>query len=205
MRWLPLGAIGLLVVLLVTAVVIAATGGGGDSGQAAAPATSSQPAASNPPASSAPPSSAPVTPSLSFNARASSGDQGCASHAFGDVQVSLQQTSCVGVQRASYAAEVNGRAAAVTVAVIAFPDAAQASHFKDVADTPGSGGIIDVATETGKWQGAAPQFDGAAYTSKIEGNGVRLVQAVWLPGPSTPDDPGLARAAKGALDLVLPS
>ena len=203
MRWLPLGAIGLLVVLLVTAVVIAATGGGGDSGQTAAPASSSQPVASKP--SSAPASSAPVAPSLTFNARASSGDQRCASHAFGDVQVSLQQTSCVGVQRASYAAEVNGRAAAVTVAVIAFPDAAQASHFKDVADTPGSGGIIDVATETGKWQGAAPQFDGAAYTSKIEGNGVRLVQAVWVPGPSTPDDPGLARAAKGALDLVLPS
>jgi hypothetical protein len=201
---LPLGAIGLLVVLLVTAVVIAATGGGG-SGQTAAPPASSQPAASNPPASSAPVSSAPVAPSLTFEVRAGSGDQRCASHAFGDVQASLQQTSCVGVQRASYTAQVDGRAAAVTVAVVAFPDAAQASHFKDVADTPGSGGIIDVATETGKWPGPAPQFDGAAYTSKIEGNGVRLVQAVWLPGPSTSDDPGLARAAKGALDLVLPS
>lgn len=203
MRWLPLGAIGLLVVLLVTAVIIAATGGGGDGGQTAAPPASSQAVA--PPVSSAPVSSAPAAPSLTFEVRAGSGDQRCASHAFGDVQASLQQTSCVGVQRASYTAQVDGRAAAVTVAVVAFPDAAQASHFKEVADTPGSGGIIDVATEAGKWPGPAPQFDGAAYTSKIEGNGVRLVQAVWLPGPSTSDDPGLARAAKGALDLVLPS
>jgi hypothetical protein len=202
-RWLPLGAIGLLVVLLVTAVIIAATGGGGDSGQTAAPPANSQAVA--PPASSAPVSSAPVAPSLTFEVRAGSGDQRCASHAFGDVQASLQQTSCVGVQRASYTAQVDGRAAAVTVAVVAFPDAAQAAHFKEVADTPGSGGIIDLATETGKWPGPAPQFDGAAYTSKTEGNGVRLVQAVWLPGPSTSDDPGLARAAKGALDLVLPS
>ncbi|MDT8915387.1 hypothetical protein [Amycolatopsis sp. PS_44_ISF1] len=208
-RWLPFGAIGLLVVLLVAAVVVAAaTGGSG--GQSAAPAASAPPVAPRPvpstaPVSTAPVSTAPVAPTLTFTARDSSGDQRCASHAFGDVQASLQQTSCAGVQRASYAAEVDGRAAAVTVAVVAFPDTAQAAHFKDVADTPGSGGIIDVATETGKWAGPVPQFDGAAYTSKVEGKGVRLVQAVWLPGPSTPDDPGLVRATKGALDLVLPS
>ncbi|MBB4685214.1 hypothetical protein [Amycolatopsis jiangsuensis] len=202
-RWVPLGAIALLVVLVVAAVVVATSGG--DSGEAAAPpATSSAPANNPAPASSAPPSSA-AAPSLSFEPRASSADQRCASHAFGDVQGSLQQTSCSSVRRASYTAEVDGRAAAVTVAVVEFPDAGQATHFKEVADTPGGGGILDVATETGEWPGAAPQFDGAAYTSKLEGDGVRLVQAVWLPGPSTPDDPGLARAAAGALELSLPS
>ncbi|WP_344867903.1 hypothetical protein [Amycolatopsis ultiminotia] len=201
---MPLAAIALLVVLVAAAVVVATSGGGADDGTtAAAPVSSAAPASSAAPSSSAPPSSA--TPSLGFQPLASSADQRCASHAFGDVQASLQQTSCSAVRRASYTAEVDGRPAAVTVAVVEFADSAQASHFKEIADNPGGGGILDVATETGKWPNAAPQFDGAAYASKIEGKGVRLVQVVWTPGPSTPDDPGLARAANGALDLSLPS
>ncbi|QRP44270.1 hypothetical protein [Amycolatopsis sp. FDAARGOS 1241] len=202
-RWVPVAAIGLLAVLLVTAIVVAATGGGG--GEASPPPSkrASAPAAAPVASSGAPASSA--APSLSFEPRANSADQRCASHAFGDVQASLQQTSCSAVRRASYTALVDGRPAAVTVAVVEFPDAAQATHFKQVADTPGGGGILDVATETGKWPGPPPQFDSAAYASKIDGNGVRLVQVVWQTGPSTPDDPGLTRAAQGALALTMPS
>ncbi|WP_033294896.1 hypothetical protein [Amycolatopsis jejuensis] len=199
-KWVPLGAIVLLVVLVVAAIVVA-TSGSGNSDTATPPPASTPSAA---PVTSAT-STAPPAPSLTFEPRASSADQRCASHAFGDVQASLQQTSCSGVRRASYTALVDGRAAAVTVAVVEFPDAAQAGHLKEIADTPGGGGILDVATETGKWPAAAPKFDGAAYASKADGNGVRLVQAVWQSGPSTPDDPGLARAAKGALDLELPA
>ena len=137
-----------------------------------------------------------------FALRAADRDQRCASHAFGDAQASLQQTSCSGVRRASYAATVDGRGAAVTVGIVEFPDAAQAAAFKAVADTPGGGGILDLASETGKWGATpAPRFENAAYTSRLEGTSVRVVQAVWAPGPSTPDDPGLARAAKAALDL----
>jgi hypothetical protein len=106
------------------------------------------------------------------------------------------------VKRASYAATVDGRAGAVTIGIVDFPDAAQAAAFKAVADTPGGGGILDLATETGQWGAPAPpRFENAAYASKLTGTSVRLVQAVWAPGPSTPDDPGLARAAKAALDL----
>ena len=85
--------------------------------------------------------------------------------------------------------------------IVDFPDAGHAAAFKAVADTPGGGGILDLATETGKWGATAPRFENAAYASKLEGTAVRLVQAVWVPGPSTPDDPGLVRAAKAALDL----
>ncbi|MEU4670714.1 hypothetical protein AB0F91_22685 [Amycolatopsis sp. NPDC023774] len=202
-RWVPVAAIGLLAILLVTAIVVAATGGGGGGEAAPAPSSSARPVPPPAAVSSAPASSA--APSLSFEARASSSDQRCASHAFGDVQASLQQTSCSAVSRASYTALVDGRAAAVTMAVVQFPDAAQATHFKQVADTPGGGGILDVATETGKWPGPPPQFDSAAYASKLDGNGVRLVQVVWQSGPSTPDDPGLTRAAQGALAIVMPA
>ncbi|WIX78696.1 hypothetical protein QRX50_46420 [Amycolatopsis carbonis] len=202
-RWVPVAAIGLLAILLVTAIVVAATGGGGGGEAAPAPSSSARPVPPPAAVSSAPAGSA--APSLSFEPRASSSDQRCASHAFGDVQASLQQTSCSAVSRASYTALVDGRAAAVTMAVVQFPDAAQATHFKQVADTPGGGGILDVATETGKWPGPPPQFDSAAYASKLDGTGVRLVQVVWQSGPSTPDDPGLSRAAQGALALAMPA
>jgi hypothetical protein len=156
-----------------------------------------------PPATSKaqPPPTTPVR-SLQFALRAAGGDQRCASHAFGDAQASLQQTSCSGVKRASYAAAVDGRGGAVTVGVVEFPDAAQAAAFKAVADTPGGGGVLDLATETGQWGATpVPRFENAAYASKLDGSSVRIVQAVWAPGPSTPDDPGLVRAAEAALDL----
>ncbi|MET9002130.1 hypothetical protein [Amycolatopsis sp. NPDC004169] len=190
-RWLPLAAIGGLVLLVVAAIAVATTG----DGTAAAPA---------PPKTSVVQPTPATTPvrSLRFDLRAAGGDQRCASHAFGDAQASLQQTSCSGVKRASYAATVDGRVAAVTVGIVEFPDAAQAAAFKGVADTPGGGGVLDLAAETGQWGATpAPRFENAAYASKLDGSSVRLVQAVWAPGPSTPDDPGLVRAAKAALDL----
>ncbi|MET9267605.1 hypothetical protein [Amycolatopsis sp. NPDC004079] len=202
-KWVPIAAIVLLIVLVVSAIVVATSGG--EDTAAAPPASSAPPSSVPSPAPSSAKPSAPPAPTLTFEPRANSADQKCASHAFGDVQASLQQTSCSGVRRASYTALVDGRPAAVTVAVVEFPDAGQANHLKQIADNPGGGGILDVATETGKWPSGAPQFDGAAYASKVDGNGVRIVQAVWQPGPSTADDPGLARAAKGALDLQLPS
>ncbi|WP_158641279.1 hypothetical protein [Amycolatopsis eburnea] len=194
-RWLPLAAIGLLVLLVVAAIAVATTG----DDTAAAPTGPPTPATQPPPAS---PTTAAPAQSLQFALRAADADQRCASHAFGDAQASLQQTSCSGVRRASYAATVDGRPGAVSVGIVEFPDASQAAAFKAVADTPGGGGILDLATETGKWGDTAPpRFENAAYASKVEGTSVRLVQAVWAPGPSTPDDPGLARAAKAALDL----
>ncbi|WP_410676444.1 hypothetical protein [Amycolatopsis sp. cmx-4-68] len=191
-RWLPLGAIGLLVALGVAAVVVATSG---EDTAAAPPAGTSV----SPPKSSSTPTPAP---SLQFALRAADHDQRCASHAFGDAQASLQQTSCSGVRRASYATTVDGRAGAVTVGIVEFDGAAQAAAFKAIVDTPGAGGILDLATETGQWGATpVPRFENAVYASKLDGSSVRLVQAVWTPGPSTTDDPGLTRAAKAALDL----
>lgn len=191
-KWLPLAAIGLLIVLLVAAITVAS--GGDDT------AAKQTPPPSAPATSAAPPSSSAVE-NIQFTSRASSADQKCASHAYGDVQASLQQTSCTAVKRASFASSIDGRAAAVSIAVVEFASAEQATAFKTAADNPGGGGILDVATETAQWQGEAPVFEGAAYQSSQDGKSVRLVQAVWLPGPSTADDPGLIRGAKAALEL----
>jgi hypothetical protein len=197
-RWVPIGAIGLLVALLITAVIVAISSD--DSSNAGGPASTPPPT----PATTAPATSTSrPAPSVKFTLQASSSDEKCASHGFGDVQASLQQTSCSGVKRASFATLIDGRQAATTVAVIAFPSAEQAIGFRAVADTPGGGGILDVATETGKWPNPAPQFDGAAYASSIDGDSVRLVEVAWNPGPSTPGDPALVRAAKSALSLAI--
>ncbi|WP_199745318.1 hypothetical protein [Amycolatopsis sp. WAC 04182] len=192
-KWLPVAAIGLLIVLLVAAISVASSGDDTASTQTPPPPT---PATSPPP----PPSSSAVE-SIQFTSRASAADQKCASHAYGDVQSSLQQTSCSAVKRASFAGSIDGRAAAVTIAVVEFPNTQQATAFKATADTPGGGGILDLATETNQWQGDVPVFEGAAYQSGLDGKAVRLVQVVWVPGPSTPDDPGLVRGAKAALEL----
>ncbi|WP_370943320.1 hypothetical protein AB5J62_30050 [Amycolatopsis sp. cg5] len=196
-RWLPIGAIGMLAVLLIAAILVAS---GDSGGQTPAPAQAS----SQPPTKPVPPpsSSRPIE-SLQFTPQDAAADQKCASHAFGDVQASLGRTSCTAVKRGSFAANIDGRQAAATVGIIEFPDAQQATDFKAVADTPGAGGILDLATETGKWTGEAPKFDGAAYASSLDGASVRLVMVAWLPGPSKPDDPGLQRAAKAALDLPI--
>lgn len=202
-RWLPIAAIGLLAVLLGTAIVSATSGGDEPAPVAAsaAPPVTSAP----PPPHSSPPSAPTSTPSseVALASRASSADARCASHGFGDVQASLGRTSCSEVRRGSFEATVDGKKAAVSVAVVSFPDARTADEFRKVADNPGGGGIIDVATEQSKWDGAAPRFEGAAYASALDGKSVRLVQAVWAAGPSTPEDPALARAAKAALTVPL--
>jgi hypothetical protein len=193
-RWLPLGAIALLAVLLIAAILVASSG---DGQRQAVPVQT-------PTTTPAPPASTSQRiEGLQFAPKAAGADQHCASHGFGDVQASLQRTSCNTVRRGSFAVTIDGRPAAATVAVVEFADAQQARDFKTVADTPGGGGIIDIATETGKWPGEVPRFEGAAYGSSLDGMKVRLVQVVWLPGPSTPDDPGLIRGAKAALDLPL--
>ncbi|WET77664.1 hypothetical protein P3102_26780 [Amycolatopsis sp. QT-25] len=191
-RWLPVAAIGLLIVLLVAAISVAS--GGDDTASTRTPPPPT-------PATSPPPPGSSAVENIQFTSRASAADQKCASHAYGDVQASLQRTSCAGVKRASFASSIDGRAAAATIAVVEFPDTGQATAFKATADTPGGGGILDLATETGQWQGEVPVFEGAAYQSSVDGKAVRLVQVVWVPGPSTADDPGLVRGAKAALEL----
>ena len=199
-RWLPFGALGLLAVLLIAAIVIASTGD--EPQKAAASPTPTAPVSA--PVSPLPPTSASrPAEEVKFAPKASAADQRCASHGFGDVQASLQVTSCTTVRRASFGAVIDGRPAAATIAVVEFAQPDQAAAFKTLADTPGSGGILDIATETGQWQGEVPVFENAAYSSSLEGSAVRLVQVVWLPGPSTSDDPGLVRAAKTALTLPL--
>lgn len=193
-RWLPIGAVALLGCLLVGAIVMALAGGG-----EVADAVPPQSTAHN---VTAPP--ATTAGGIAFTPRASSATSDCAKAAFGDIRAELADTGCLRLRRASFTASVHGRSTATTVAVLGFADPERAEAFKKLADTPGTGGIHDLATETGAWPDKRPRFVAAAYAGAIDGATVRLVRTDWLTGESDPADPALTRTATAALRLPLP-
>lgn len=186
-RWLPLGAIGLLAVILVTAIVLALT----RSADSPAPA----------PAAAAPP--VQTVQGVQFIQRASGTEQNCADHAYGDLQTSLQATACTMMRRGSFETSSNGRTVAVSIAVVYFGDEAAASAFKTAADTPGGGGVTDIATESRKWPTRTPEFSGSAYASSVTGTAVRMVLTTWFDGPSAENDPTLVQIAHVALSVQI--
>lgn len=186
-RVLPLAAVLLLVAGVVAAIAMAAGG-----------ATGSPPDRKEPPKSSR-----HAIEGVQYTEVTTAAQRDCAARTYGDVQASLQKTPCAGMQLGSFRASVDGKQAAVSVAVIEFGQAAPAKLLHKVADTEGSGGAQDIATVQRKWPDQPPSFDNAAYRTEVDGNQVRLVQATWLGRPSSPDDKTLARIARTAFEIPL--
>lgn len=138
---------------------------------------------------------------IEFTQHAGDSDDECARHALGELQVFLDTSGCTQVWRGSYQARVAGKPVAVSVAALTFPDGEEATAFHTLADTPGSGVLIDVAAERERWPGEPPSFENAAYASESRGRTVLLVLACARTGQSTPDDPALVQAAEAALQL----
>jgi hypothetical protein len=195
-RWLPLGALGLLLVLVVVAVALATSAGDdeavGGSGTPTAPAVH-------------------MINGLPLRTVATAPASRCAPHATGDLQRTMRSTQCLALRRGSFEATMHGRRIAVSVAGLTFTDRERAEKVKQLSDTPGSGAIADLASETGKWTPPEPGFAGAAYASDTgEGTDgdagtttVRIVQAGWADGASDPADPALVRAGEAGLAVPL--
>lgn len=183
-RWQGVAALVLLVGLALTAIVLAGSGERGNS----APA----------------PERAPTVlraHGFAFTQRAAAADTQCARHATGELQASLQETGCIRLWRASFDTTAGGRRIATSVAVVTFRDEITADAFLELADTPGSGAVTDLATATGRRPGRALTFAGAAYAADARGAIVRLVLSCDAEGPSDPDDERLHTVAEAALDL----
>lgn len=138
---------------------------------------------------------------IAFAEHASGSDSECARHALGELQVFLDTSGCTRVWRGSYQARVAGKPVAVSVAALTFAGDTEATAFHTLAETPGSGVLIDLAAERGRWPGQPPSFENSAYASRLRGRTVLLVLACSRTGQSTPDDPALVEAAQAALRL----
>lgn len=193
LRWLPAGAAVLVALLLLTGIVYAmASAGDGEDTSGGTPTTQTR-------------SSTVEVDGVSFTPKGSVSDTDCAAHAYGDVQVWLERNRCAELVRMRFESTAADRTAAVLVAVLRFPESALAGELNAVADKPGSGAIVDASTEGEAWPGESkPFFESAAYASGREGNSLKLVQAVWIGAPSTPDDEHLTKLADAALGLNAP-
>lgn len=138
---------------------------------------------------------------LEFTQRAAQLVDECATHAVGDLRVELADGGCTELRRGSFDTTVNGVDVAVSVAALTFTDEQAAQRFLEVADTPGTGTVRDLATESNRWSPPAPGWSGAAYVSDLEGTTVRLVLATPR-GSGSADSPEVTRAAEAALGLV---
>jgi hypothetical protein len=191
LRWLPVGAAVLVALLMITGIVFAVTSAGSSTGEGPdrAAGTSTRPARIS-------------VDGVDFQPKGEAKAQDCASHAYGDVQVWLQANKCTELIRLRFESTVDQQKAAILVAVLRFADSSSATELRRVADTPGGGTVADPSAEGAPWpDGGKPSFNAAAYTSGREGNSVKLVRAVWLDQPSTPDDTKLKDLATRALEL----
>lgn len=202
-RWLPIAAVALVGVLLIGGIVVAISSSSGDPAPPTATPTSSQAPGSG---QQQPGTQAqPAGTDAEFAAKGSLQDADCAARASGDVQVWLRANGCDRLVRARFQATTGGRKAAVLVASLAFPTEALATQFRATADTPGAGGILDAPADATPWpEGITPSFQSAAYASGVSGTTARTVQAVWLDGGSSVDDPTLIAVARRALDIDMP-
>jgi hypothetical protein len=193
LRWLPASAVVLVALLLLTGIVYAvASSGASDGGTDKASTTRTE-------------SSGVTVEGFTFEPKGAISDTDCAAHAYGDVQVWLERNRCSELVRARYESASDGKRAAILVAVLRFPETALAGELNTVAEQPGSGAIADASTEGTPWPGKSkPFFESAAFASGREGNSLKLVQAVWIGTPSTPDDVTLRKLATNALEIPSP-
>lgn len=193
-RWLPAGAAILVALLLLTGIVYAVASAG-DEEDGSNDRNTKQTQADG-----------IEIDGTRFVSRGTDTDADCAAHAYGDVQVWLDQNRCDELIRMRYETQLDGKKIAVLVAVLRFPQSGQAGELREIADQPGSGAISDASAEGTPWPGGdKPFFESAAYLSGREGNSVKLVQVVWIGQPSTPDDRTLQETATDAMKIQAPN
>lgn len=192
-RWLPIGALVLLGVLLITGISVAIASSDHGPTPAIGPTATTV---------TQPSKVADVTvDGIRFTPQGSVQGQDCVAHAYGDVQVSLTQHPCITMARSLYETTVGGQRAALAQTVVNFADAATATAFAAVANTPGSGGVNDLVKDGQGWPGGPKSFDNAAYSVSTAGASARIIEVVWIDRAAAPTDPGLTHLATEATGL----
>ncbi|WP_132876372.1 hypothetical protein [Tamaricihabitans halophyticus] len=196
-RWLPIAAIALIALLLVIGIIVALISGGSGGGRDAAAS----------PVESPEPSPSLVSTTVDghdFARTAARKDVTCAGHAFGDLAAKLQGQDCTRLLRAEYEVAVDGRTARISIAIVLFGAPEQAMEFKQTAQVPGSGGIKALDLKEPERTGAERILHGAAFGTSVRETRVRLIQAVWADGESSPTDKKLIELVQHARELPVP-
>ncbi|GAA5120674.1 hypothetical protein [Haloechinothrix salitolerans] len=189
LRPLPIAVVCLLVVGLI-AVIAVATAGASDS----SPTGSSTPL---------PDLVIHNVDGLDFHVMAADTDRRCARHTYGDLRSTVAASDCEGVHLGSYLTTVDGRRAAVSMALFEFDSSKQAERIDKLVNTTGTGWALDLATDRDAWPDTSA-VGTPSYRSATADTRLRLVRAIWLDESDDGDDTSLTPVVRRAFVVPMP-
>ncbi|MCZ2819580.1 hypothetical protein O2V63_04465 [Modestobacter sp. VKM Ac-2977] len=134
-----------------------------------------------------------VVNGTTFTLRVVEENSTCIGHSYDAVAGFFANNDCTDLERALWAAEVEGLPAVVSVARVTMPDPASAQALRSLADTDGSGNVSDLLREGVSYEGAPERLSGAQYASSQQDATVTIVETSWA---------GAERGATSALDAL---
>jgi hypothetical protein len=180
--------VGLLVAAALVAVVVLGVGGWlllGNPGSDGATAPAAATAASTPvdEAERAPATGQTVeVDGVTYTMQVGRVDRSCQGHSYGAVAGFFGKRDCVGLSRALWSADVDGRAAVVSLSRVQMPDDPTAQALLALADGDGTGNVSDLLREDLGYAGAPAALSGAQYASARSGPTVTIVETAWSGG-----------------------
>jgi hypothetical protein len=199
--FLLIGAALVVVVLVVLGAIVffGRTGGG----TAAAGHTSS---ASASPTAQLKPGTVQEVDGVAFTVQATKVDDTCVGHAYGAVGDFFNATNCLGLSRALYSTQLDGKPVVVAVSRVRMPDAASAAALKALADRDGTGNVSDLLREGVTYNGAPQQMVDTQYDSAPpKDNIVTIAVTSWVAGRAGGSSAPLKALANSGLTLNMPT
>ncbi len=128
--------------------------------------------------------------------RAADDQTNCAAHAYGRVAAFFAQTPCTGVHRLLATTSTAGRAIVIASNTVTFANGDQAKRYLALVNADGTGNIADLLREGVRYSGGPTALPISAFASVQQGNTVRVAEAGYVAGTSSPSDPTLLATAK---------
>jgi len=128
--------------------------------------------------------------------RAADDQTNCAAHAYGKVAAFFATTPCTSVHRMLATTSTGGRAVVIATNAVTFANASQAKSYLAMVNADGTGNISDLLREGVRYDGGPTTLPTSAFASVQQDNVVRVAEAGYVAGTSSPSDPALLAVAK---------
>lgn len=117
-----------------------------------------------------------VARGVRVTARVTDDASNCAAHAYGQVRDFLTANPCVGLHRALFEVrDRKGEVVLVAASWVEMADVATARRLKQLVDASGSGNVVELSREQGRYE--AVRYTGDFYASRLNGAVVSNAQA----------------------------